>query len=114
MVPLYYYCHHSQDLSHYDATYWKAGSSALIFVGDISLEKATALSKESFGSWQAGEAPSVYHRPAPTHAPPQISMRSLSPTPSGVVAQPLASALISEKTKVTPTVFSRSLSSVKP
>ncbi len=48
-----------QDLTQFHASYWKAGSSALIFVGDISLEKAAALAKDSFGSRSSGEAPSI-------------------------------------------------------
>ena len=47
------------DLAEFHAKYWKAGSSALVFVGDISLEKATSVAKDSFGSWPEGEAPSV-------------------------------------------------------
>jgi predicted Zn-dependent peptidase len=43
----------SQDLVQFRETYWKAGGSALVFVGDISLEQATRIGKEFFGSWPA-------------------------------------------------------------
>ena len=48
-----------EDLSRFHDTYWKPGSSALIFVGDISLRHATELAKHDFGSWTGGAAPSV-------------------------------------------------------
>lgn len=45
------------DLAKFHAAYWKPGSSALIFSGDISLEEAVKVSKTAFGSWQGGSAP---------------------------------------------------------
>ena len=48
-----------QELMQFHSKYWKAGSSSLTFVGDISLEKAVSLGKEFFGSWAPGEAPQV-------------------------------------------------------
>ncbi len=47
----------SEDLSKFHDAYWKPGSSALIFVGDISLDRATALTQKNFGSWTGGAAP---------------------------------------------------------
>ena len=44
---------------------WKPGSSALVFVGDVTLAEATALAKQHFGSWSGGAAPTV------TIPPPQ-------------------------------------------
>jgi zinc protease len=49
----------SEDLSRFHNTQWKPGSSALIFVGDISLAKATELARHDFGSWTEGAAPPV-------------------------------------------------------
>ncbi len=48
-----------EDLARFHKTYWKPGSSALIFSGDISLENAVALSNQYFGSWSGGAAPPV-------------------------------------------------------
>jgi zinc protease len=47
------------DLVRYHKEWWKPGSSALIFVGDVSLAEATALAKKHFGSWSGGAAPAV-------------------------------------------------------
>ena len=46
-----------EDLARFHSAYWKPGSSALIFAGDISLADATALARQSFGSWSGGAAP---------------------------------------------------------
>jgi zinc protease len=48
-----------KELAHFHETYWKPGSSALIFLGDVSLKEAVALAKEAFGSWPAGVAPAA-------------------------------------------------------
>ncbi|HZH34386.1 MAG TPA: pitrilysin family protein, partial [Pyrinomonadaceae bacterium] len=48
-----------EDLMQFHQTYWKPGSSALVFVGDITLTEATALARQNFGSWGAGAAPAV-------------------------------------------------------
>jgi len=53
-----------EDFVRFHETYWKAGSSALVFVGDITLAEATELARQSFGSWASGEAP-VIAIPAP-------------------------------------------------
>lgn len=47
------------DLAAFHKAYWKAGSSALVFVGDITLAEATALAKQNFGAWVAGSAAPV-------------------------------------------------------
>ncbi len=46
-----------EDFVRFHAAYWKPGSSALIFAGDISLAEALALAKEAFGTWPAGARP---------------------------------------------------------
>ncbi|HZH35324.1 MAG TPA: pitrilysin family protein, partial [Pyrinomonadaceae bacterium] len=38
-----------EDLVQFHQTYWKPGSSALVFVGDITLTEATALARQNFG-----------------------------------------------------------------
>lgn len=57
------------DLVRFHGANWKPGSSALIFVGDISLDEATALARKHFGSWSGGAAPAANVpalRPMPT------------------------------------------------
>jgi zinc protease len=48
-----------RDLARFHQATWKPGSSALIFVGDISFDRAIAIAKESFGAWTGAAAPSV-------------------------------------------------------
>jgi zinc protease len=57
-----------EDLARFHDTYWKPGSSALIFVGDITLSEATALATKTFGGWSGGSAPAVTI-PPPSPAP---------------------------------------------
>ena len=47
------------DVSRFHQTQWKPGSSALVFVGDITLAEATALAKQHFSGWSGGAAPAV-------------------------------------------------------
>ena len=49
----------ADDLSRFYADRWKPGSSALVFVGDISLVEAVDLARRSFGSWSGGAAPAL-------------------------------------------------------
>ena len=48
-----------EDLARFHETNWKPGGSALIFAGDISLEEATALARQNFGTWSGGAPPAV-------------------------------------------------------
>jgi zinc protease len=45
-----------EDLVAYHKARWRPGSSAIIFAGDVSLEKAKALAQEHFGAWTGGAA----------------------------------------------------------
>ena len=47
------------DLAKYHADWWKPGSSALVFAGDVTLADAVTLAKKEFGSWSGGSAPTV-------------------------------------------------------
>jgi zinc protease len=47
-----------EDMLGFHQRYWKPVGSALIFVGDISLEEASDLAGRAFGSWQ-GKAPEL-------------------------------------------------------
>ncbi|MDQ3803878.1 MAG: insulinase family protein [Acidobacteriota bacterium] len=53
-----------EDLARFHETYWKPGSSALVFAGDITLSEATDLARQHFGQWAGGAAPKV-NVPAP-------------------------------------------------
>jgi zinc protease len=57
------------DLASYHQTYWKPGTSTVVFVGDIAMDKAMKLAGDAFGSWAAGSAPAVTI-PAPRPAQP--------------------------------------------
>ena len=48
-----------EDLVQFHQTYWKPASSALVFVGDVTLAEATDLARKNFGSWSGGAAPAV-------------------------------------------------------
>jgi zinc protease len=48
-----------EDFVRFHETTWKPGSSALIFAGDITLDEATQLARQSFGNWPSGVAPTV-------------------------------------------------------
>lgn len=48
-----------EDLQQFYQANWKPASSALVFVGDISLAEATDLAKKNFGSWSGGAAQAV-------------------------------------------------------
>jgi zinc protease len=57
------------DLVAFHRDRWKPGSSALVFVGDVSLAEATALARQHFGTWTGGAAAAV-NVPAPAPAAP--------------------------------------------
>jgi len=48
-----------EDFARFHEKFWKPGSSALIFVGDITLDEAKSLAQQNFGSWSGGAAPTV-------------------------------------------------------
>ncbi len=48
-----------EDLARFHNDRWKPGSSALIFVGDITLAEAVAAARKNFGSWSGGGAAAV-------------------------------------------------------
>ncbi|HEX9149908.1 MAG TPA: pitrilysin family protein, partial [Thermoanaerobaculia bacterium] len=52
------------DLAEFHETYWKPGSSALIFVGDVTLAEATDLARKNLAAWSGGAAPAVTIPPA--------------------------------------------------
>ena len=48
-----------QDLIRFHTDRWKPGSTALIFAGDVTLDRAVALAREHFGAWKGGAAAAV-------------------------------------------------------
>jgi zinc protease len=57
------------DLVAFHRDRWKPGSSALVFVGGVTLDEATTLAKQHFGAWTGGAAAPVTI-PAPRPAAP--------------------------------------------
>lgn len=47
------------DLVRFHQERWKPGSSAMIFVGDVTLNDAVAAARKHFGSWSGGSAPAM-------------------------------------------------------
>jgi zinc protease len=47
------------DFARFHEAYWKPGSSALVFAGDITLDEARELARANFGSWSGGAAPAA-------------------------------------------------------
>jgi zinc protease len=48
-----------EDLTRFHDAYWKPGSSALVFAGDITLADAEDLARRNFGPWSGGAAPAL-------------------------------------------------------
>ena len=47
------------DLVGFHQANWKPGSSALVFVGDVTLAEATELARTHFGGWAGGRSPAA-------------------------------------------------------
>jgi zinc protease len=56
------------DLATFHRERWKPGSSALIFVGAVTLDEARQMAQEHFGGWAGGAAPAL---PIPPPSPAQ-------------------------------------------
>ncbi len=52
------------DLAAYHERRWRPGSSALVFVGDVSLAEARRIAEAHFGGWSGGAAPARPSVPA--------------------------------------------------
>jgi zinc protease len=53
-----------EDLARYHNEWWKPGSSAIVFVGDVTMDEAKSMAQKYFGSWSGGAAPEVAIPPA--------------------------------------------------
>src|SRR5690606_11062518 len=47
------------DLIKFHAERWRPGSTALVFIGDVTLDQAVAAARTHFGPWSAGSAPAI-------------------------------------------------------
>jgi len=76
-----------EDLVGFHQRYWKPGSSALVFAGDLSLEEALALAKDTFGAWSGGaRPPASIPKPQPV-GPGKVFLIDRQDAPSTVVVQ---------------------------
>jgi zinc protease len=75
------------DLAAFHAARWRPGSSALVFVGDISLAEATALAERTFGSWSGDAAPEVVIPPAAPAPAGRIYLVDRQDSAQSVVAE---------------------------
>lgn len=75
------------DIAAFHSKYWKPGSSALIFVGDVTLEQATKLAETHFGKWSGGAAPAVTIPPANPADPTKVYIVDRQDAAQTVVSQ---------------------------
>ncbi|GMU65184.1 MAG: hypothetical protein AMXMBFR36_14580 [Acidobacteriota bacterium] len=75
------------DVAAFWSANWKPASSALVFVGDLSLDEAVALAEKSFGSWSGGAAPAVDIPPATPAEPGRIYLVDRQDSAQTVVTQ---------------------------
>ncbi len=47
------------DLIKFHAERWRPGSTALVFIGDVTLDQAVAAARTHFGPWSGGPAPAI-------------------------------------------------------
>jgi zinc protease len=76
-----------EDLARFHSAYWKPGSSALIFAGDITLADATGLARQSFGSWSGGAAPTLAVPPPQPVGPGKVFLVNRPDAAQTVVAE---------------------------
>ncbi|HYE16244.1 MAG TPA: pitrilysin family protein, partial [Pyrinomonadaceae bacterium] len=79
-----------EDLVRFHETYWKPGSSALVFVGDVTLAEATEMARQHFGSWSGGAAPAVNVPAAKPVGPGKVFVVDRQDAAQTVVAHILA------------------------
>jgi zinc protease len=75
------------DLVAFHAARWKPGSTAVIFVGDVTLAQATDLAKQHFGQWTGGAAEAVTIPPASPAQPGRIYLVDRPDSAQTFVAQ---------------------------
>ncbi len=75
------------DLVEFHRARWKPGSSALIFVGDVTLAEATELARKHLGSWTGGAAAPVSIPPATPAASGRVYLVDRQDAAQTVVSQ---------------------------
>jgi zinc protease len=76
-----------EDFARFHSSYWKPGSSAIIFSGDITLADATELARQSFGSWSGGAAPALAVPPPQPVGPGKVYLVNRPDAAQTVVAE---------------------------
>ena len=77
----------ANDLAQFHRACWKAGSSALVLVGDVSLVEAVELAKQSFGNWPAAVSAAVTIPAARPVGPDKVYLIDRQNAAQTVIAQ---------------------------
>ena len=80
----------AEDLAAFHSARWKPGTSAVIFAGDVTLQEALDLARQSFGSWTGGDAPPVSIPAAQPMGPGKVYIVDRQGAAQTVVSQILA------------------------
>jgi zinc protease len=76
-----------EDLAQFHDTWWKPGNSALVFVGDVKLDEAVALTRREFGSWSGAATPSIPIPPPSPAAPGKLYLVDRQDAAQTVISQ---------------------------
>lgn len=76
-----------EDIASFHANWWKPGSSAIIFAGDITLDEATKIAESHLGSWTGGSAPEVTIPPASPADPSKVYIVDRQDAAQTIVSQ---------------------------
>jgi zinc protease len=75
------------DLVEFHKARWKPGSSAIVFVGDVTLAEVTELARRSLGAWSGGAAAPVMVPPASPAASGKVYLVDRQDAAQTVVSQ---------------------------
>lgn len=75
------------DLAAFHGRWWKPASSAIVFVGDVTLDQAKKLAEASFGSWSGGSAPEMTIPPASPADPTKVYIVDRQDAAQTIVSQ---------------------------
>lgn len=76
-----------EDLATFHAAQYRPASTALVFVGDLTLDEARRLAEEHWGSWSGGAAPSLVVPPAKPAVPGRIYLVDRQDAAQSVVSE---------------------------
>ncbi|HET7712263.1 MAG TPA: pitrilysin family protein [Thermoanaerobaculia bacterium] len=77
------------DLRKFHEAWWKPGSSAIVFAGDVTLEEATRIARKYFSGWTGGAAPVISVPPPQPAAAGKIYIVDRQDAAQTVIAQSL-------------------------